>query len=168
VSVTRGPDLVGEIFGSAGFTFTAQPGEYSINVLARPAAGADYGTWGFSLVATAPAPVLTLTATPESTASGGTTSLQWSASNATTCTASGGWSGTKPAAGTETTAAITATTTYTLACSGPGGTSSKSTTVSISASGGAGGGGRFDLATIFLLCAMTGLSLCSGRARCPP
>jgi hypothetical protein len=43
--------------------------------------------------------------------------LNWSAPWATSCTASGGWSGSKAATGTQTLPAITATTTYGLSCS---------------------------------------------------
>jgi hypothetical protein len=43
--------------------------------------------------------------------------LTWSTSpTATRCTASGGWSGTKAASGTQTLASITASTNYTLTC----------------------------------------------------
>ncbi len=98
-----------------------------------------------------PVPVVTLTATPASVASGQTTSLQWSASDATSCTASGGWSGAKSASGgTETTSAVTAPTTYTLTCTGPGGSVNKSVSVSISAPSGGGGGGTIDAALLGL------------------
>lgn len=50
--------------------------------------------------------------------------LTWSTSPAaTSCTASGDWSGTKAAAGTETLAAITVSRTYNLSCTWPGDTS---------------------------------------------
>jgi prepilin-type N-terminal cleavage/methylation domain-containing protein len=42
--------------------------------------------------------------------------LSWSASNATGCTASNGWSGAKTASGTQAFAGISATTTYVIAC----------------------------------------------------
>jgi hypothetical protein len=59
--------------------------------------------------------------------------LQWSSSNATSCTASGGWSGTLATAGSKVTGALTATTTYTLSCTGAGGTTSQSVQVSVTA-----------------------------------
>jgi hypothetical protein len=64
--------------------------------------------------------------------------LRWSASNATSCIAGGSWSGSKPATGSFTTAALTATSTFTLTCSGTGGSVSQSTTVTVvPAAGGA-------------------------------
>lgn len=66
----------------------------------------------------------TLTFTVESTSSGGVAvvpRLTWTTSPAgATCTASNGWTGTKAAAGTELLPAISATRSYTLACSWPG------------------------------------------------
>ncbi len=43
-------------------------------------------------------------------ASGGTSTLTWSSTNATSCTASGGWSGSRPTSGTFVTPALTQTT----------------------------------------------------------
>lgn len=54
--------------------------------------------------------------------------LKWSISNATSCTASGGWSGSKPMTGSQV-VDPEVTTTYTLTCTGPGGTVSQSVTV---------------------------------------
>ena len=68
------------------------------------------------------APTVTLTASPVRITSGATSSLIWSSTNATACTASGGWSGALPASGSQVTAALTSTTTFTLTCTGPGGT----------------------------------------------
>ncbi len=44
--------------------------------------------------------------------------LTWTTTNATTCTASGGWSGTKATSGNETINNVTETTTFTLSCTG--------------------------------------------------
>jgi hypothetical protein len=52
----------------------------------------------------------------------GGTVLEWNASNATSCTATGGWSGAKATSGSQTVSALKADTTYTLSCSGPDGT----------------------------------------------
>lgn len=78
-----------------------------------------------------PAPTVSLSASLNSIASGQTVTLTWSSSNATSCTASGGWSGARATSGTEATPALTAATTFTLTCTGSGGSSSASTTVSI-------------------------------------
>jgi len=83
------------------------------------------------LVGSAPAPTLTLTATPSSVAYHGSSSLTWSSTNTTSCMASGGWSGTEPTSGTFTTPALTSTTTYTLTCTGIGGTATQSNTITV-------------------------------------
>jgi uncharacterized cupredoxin-like copper-binding protein len=77
----------------------------------------------------AAAPTVTLTATPSSIAAGAGASLVWSSTNATTCTASDGWSGTEAASGSHSVGPLTATTTYTLSCTGPGGTTMQSVRV---------------------------------------
>jgi len=79
-------------------------------------------------------PSVTISASPTSVASGATSVLTWSSTNATACTASGGWSGTVAAAGSQATAAITTSTTYTLSCTGSGGSTSQSATVSVASS----------------------------------
>jgi PKD repeat protein len=82
----------------------------------------------------APAPTVTLTATPSSVLQGSTSTLVWSSTDATSCSAAGGtWSGTQPAAGSFTTAALNQTTTYTLACTGSGGTATAAATVTVTA-----------------------------------
>jgi hypothetical protein len=80
---------------------------------------------------TNPPPTLTFSASPTTINSGQSSTLSWSATNATSCTASGGWTGTKSTAGSQS-VSPTATTTYTLACTGAGGTTTKSATVTVS------------------------------------
>jgi subtilase family protein len=68
------------------------------------------------------APTLTLAST--SVAVGKSTTITWSSANATSCTASGSWSGTLASSGSQTiTPAAVGTETFTLACSNLGGTS---------------------------------------------
>ena len=77
----------------------------------------------------APMPTVTMSVSPTSITAGQSATLTWSSTQATSCTASGAWSGSQPAMGSQ---AVTPTTsgsvTYTLACTG-------------SSSGGAYGGG---------------------------
>jgi hypothetical protein len=150
--VTRGSELVGQVFGSNVLRFNAQQGAHSINLLARPDATAKYGTWGFQLAATPP-PTVTLAATPSSIEANDTTSLTWSATGASSCTASGGWSGPRALSGTETSAALGSATTFTLSCTGDGGSASSSATVTIKSSGDGGGGG-VGVGSLLLLAAM--------------
>jgi hypothetical protein len=77
-----------------------------------------------------PAPVLTLTATPGSILQGAASTLAWSASNATSCVAAGAWEGSRPMSGSET-VAPQATSSYVLACQGPGGSATRNATVTV-------------------------------------
>jgi hypothetical protein len=78
-----------------------------------------------------PAPTLTFTANPATIATGGASTLTWSAANATSCMASGAWSGAKPTSGSQSTGALSATTHYALSCSGAGGTISRAVDVTV-------------------------------------
>jgi hypothetical protein len=105
------------------------------------------GTTGRSVtvdVGTSPAPTVTISAAPASISVNGTTTLTWSSTNATSCTASNGWSGTKATSGSEATSALSNTTTFMLTCTGAGGSGNDSTTVTVIAGGGGGGGGGDD------------------------
>jgi hypothetical protein len=62
---------------------------------------------------------------------GQSTTLTWTATNASICTASGGWSGTEPTSGSQSTGALTASQSYTLTCSGPGGSASDTASVQV-------------------------------------
>jgi hypothetical protein len=74
--------------------------------------------------ANSPAPTVTLTANPVSIAAGGTTTLTWSSTNATSCNASGGtFAGAKATSGTQQITNIQAATTFSMVCSGAGGNS---------------------------------------------
>lgn len=80
------------------------------------------------------APSVNFSANPTTVSSGNASRLTWSSTNATSCTGSGGWSGSKTASTTPTsedTASLSATTTFTLTCTGPGGNSARSVTVSV-------------------------------------
>lgn len=77
------------------------------------------------------APTASLAASPTSVASGGSSMLTWSSTDATSCSASGAWSGTKAASGNQLSAALTTTTVFNLACTGPGGNASTSVIVSV-------------------------------------
>jgi hypothetical protein len=88
-----------------------------------------------SASAGAPQPTVSLSANPTTVNAQGSSQLTWSTSNADACTASGGWSGSKATAGSETVGPLSAGTTFTLACTNTaGGTGSNSVTVSVTSS----------------------------------
>lgn len=57
--------------------------------------------------------------------------LSWSVTDATSCVASGDWSGDKPTSGSQLTGELTSSKTYTLTCTGPGGSASDSFIVNV-------------------------------------
>ncbi|MDF2445831.1 MAG: abfB [Moraxellaceae bacterium] len=77
-----------------------------------------------------PAPTVTLTASPNLITPGSSSTLAWSSTNATSCTASGAWSGAQSVNGNATVTPA-ATSTYTLACTGAGGTRTVNTIVTV-------------------------------------
>jgi hypothetical protein len=86
-----------------------------------------------TVTVSAPTPTVQLTANPTSVTSGNTSTLSWSSTNATSCAASGGWSGTDGTSGSQVTVALLATTKFTLTCTGPGGSAAQSTIVTVTA-----------------------------------
>jgi hypothetical protein len=166
-AVTRGADRAGFIFGGGRFSFDATRGNYFVNFIALPAAATNAGSYALKVSSTPPAPVITFAANPLRATSGETVDLTWSATNATGCTASNGWTGTRAVSGTEKSAALTTTASFTLNCTGAGGNTSQTVTVEVTpaASGGSGGGGggAFEFFTLAMLGAL--LAACRARRR---
>lgn len=100
------------------------------------------GCWGYGsltpctaasfVVGASPAPTASLSASPASISTGGSSTLSWNSSNAASCAGSG-----FSASGTSGSAVVypSATTTYSLTCSGPGGSATASATVTVSSGG---------------------------------
>jgi hypothetical protein len=80
---------------------------------------------------TNPAPTVSLSASPASVTAGTASTLTWASANASSCTASGAWSGIQPTSGSVSTGALNQNSTYTLTCTGSGGSVSASATVSV-------------------------------------
>jgi Subtilase family len=89
----------------------------------------------------------TLTLAQNSVVSGASTTLTWSSVKATSCTASGGWSGTLATSGTQSVMPTpVGSATYTLTCSNAGGTSpATSVTLTVTAPPTSHGGGSLDI-----------------------
>lgn len=131
--VTSGTSVVGETVSSGSITFNAPAGDYFVSFIAEPQGTYQAGTYLLTFGTPAAAPTLTLTASPTSVTADGTSTLTWSSTNVTSCTASGGWTGSEPVSGTATTSPIVSDTTFTLTCAGPGGNVSQSVTVDVTA-----------------------------------
>jgi hypothetical protein len=80
-------------------------------------------------------PNVTLAVSPSSITAGGSATLTWSSTNATTCVGSGAWTGSKTTSGTQSTGVITASgdRKFTLTCTGAGGSDSASATLGVTA-----------------------------------
>ncbi len=86
------------------------------------------------IVSTPPPPIVTISANPTSITLSQSSTLTWSSTNATSCTASNAWSGTKPTTGSEAVIPGTlGTFTYILTCIGLGGSATNSATVTVNA-----------------------------------
>ncbi len=155
MAVSSGGHLVGQIFGGGTFHFSAAPGAYQLSFVTIPAAHQQYGSYGVQIVNSPP--VVTLTASPSSVAINATTTLTWTAANATNCTGGGGSFAGPQTIGSGTVAvAVTASTTYTLTCTGPGGSATQSVVVTaIPPANKSGGGGAVDPLLAALLCLVT-------------
>ena len=126
-----------ELLPRSGIPVT--PGNYQFTIVAIPPVNQQYGLYGIQIANSAP--TVTLTASPTSVAIGGLTTLSWTTTSATACTASGGaFSGNQATAG-STSVVVSATTTYTLTCTGPGGSGSQTAAVTATAAAAKSGGG---------------------------
>ncbi len=111
-----------------------------------------------NIASSTPAPTVTISANPTSVAANGVSGLTWSSTNATTCTASGGWSGMQATSGTKQVGPLTASTTYTLSCTGSGGTTQQAATVTVSGGGGTSPPPGTSVPTVTLSAASTSIS----------
>jgi hypothetical protein len=104
------------ITAASSFTRTMEPG--SVYLFEIP------------ITPSTPAPGVTLTAAPPNIASGGSSTLSWSSTDATSCSAVGGWTASTATSGTKS-VSPSSTTTYTLNCTGDGGSGSANATVTV-------------------------------------
>jgi hypothetical protein len=68
-----------------------------------------------------PPPTVTFAALSDAVPAGTMAEIQWSSSDASTCTAGGGWSGEKPTSGSEVVGPVFGSTEFSLSCRGDGG-----------------------------------------------
>ncbi len=108
-------------------TYTANV-TVGVKSLTGSSLASDY-SWTFT-TESFPQPTVKVSVNQTTIGAGGQATLSWSSMNATSCTASGGWSGSQSMSG-STTVSPTATTTYTLACTGAVGTAINSATVTV-------------------------------------
>ncbi len=143
---TRTTTLTFSTAGTYQITATVSDGDlfasYTIGIIAAPASPSQGGPASTpatttppatTTTPTLPAPTLSFTATKTTLTKGTATTLTWSSTNTTSCTASNGWTGSKTASGSTTLTPVI-TTTYTLSCKGGAGdVVAKSVTVVVTA-----------------------------------
>jgi len=100
---------------------------YSLSCTGAGGAGAASTT----VTVVPPVPTVTLTAMPPAIVEGQSSSLNWTSSYASSCTASGGWTGGKGTSGGPLVVKPAQNTTYVLTCTGNGGTASSSLEITV-------------------------------------
>jgi len=154
VVITQGNTREGYVVNSGGDSAqlalgSLSPGTYVLNVLASVNSAAHYGLYGLDV---SPVPTITLNSSADTVISGQQATLTWTTTDASSCVASGGWSGALATSGSQMTGALTATTTFTLTCAGPGGSAAESTQIAVtSAKSASGGGGTISPVTLMVL-----------------
>jgi hypothetical protein len=133
-----GESLLSNLGVVNGYTDTAVSAgiRYYYKISAVNAVGTSAQSNELSAVPTAqsspPAkPKVSLTANPASISYNGSTSLSWSSSNSSSCSAS--WTGLHGTSGSQKVGPLTASKSYSISCSGAGGSASASTTVKVAA-----------------------------------
>jgi hypothetical protein len=138
--------VLGKVYGGGTFTIAATPGNYQLNFIATPGSTStgtqvQYGLYGLQVVNSPP--TVTLTASPTTVTDGATTTLSWTTTNATSCTASGGsFTGSEPTGSGTATVTVSGNTTYSLTCTGAGGSATQSVAVTGTAAPSHSGGGQ--------------------------
>jgi hypothetical protein len=109
---------------------------YPASGVPRPTVGPlDVGAYEYQPGQVIPdEPTVTLAAAPGTIDYNTNTTLRWTTTGATACSASGAWSGGQPTAGTFTTAKMLSNKTYTLYCTGPGGGTRQSVKIRVNES----------------------------------
>lgn len=110
------------------FTTTAAQNGNQFRAVFTNSAGSATSNAATLTVNPANQPTVTLSAVPDPVTLGSSTTLTWTSTNATSCTASGSWSGTKATSGSEVqTPTAAGPVDYVLMCTGPGGNFTAST-----------------------------------------
>lgn len=122
--------------GNLGVT-QAQPGTYSYTLTCNGSGGSASKSATLTVATVAQVPTVTISVNPTTVAPSAPATLIWSSTNATVCTASGAWNGSKSISGNQNVSqAQPGTYTYTLTCNGAGGSTSKSAALTVQSSTG--------------------------------
>jgi hypothetical protein len=129
---TGGPSSNDYVYGRVGFEEVHQVFYWIHNPYTNNTAWRTYVVRPFAFSdSVEPRPTVSLNADPETVAQQGTSTLNWTTFNATSCNASDDWSGSRPVSGSEIVGPLSSDQTYTLTCSGAGGTATDSVVVTV-------------------------------------
>ena len=123
-------------YAPAGTTseFETTPGTPAFTITCTGPGGTATATATVTVTAAVAAPTVTIAVNPTSVTVGDTSTLTWSSTNATACTASGAWTGTQAASGTASEKPTAAgSQVFTLTCTGAGGSANASATLTVTA-----------------------------------
>lgn len=123
-------------YAPAGTTseFESTPGTLAFTITCTGPGGSATATATVTVTAAVAAPTVTIAVNPTSVTVGDTSTLTWSSTNATACTASGVWTGTQAATGTASEKpTVAGAQVFTLTCTGAGGTANASATLTATA-----------------------------------
>ncbi len=165
--ITQGAAVMGKVYGPGVVPLTLAAGDYQLTYSAVPDATEMAGLYGIDVTAI-PAATASLAADSASISPGQSIHLSWTSTNASSCMASGGWSGPQATSGSGVAEGpLSATTTFMLTCTGAGGSSAPaSVTVTVmTSSSGAGGGGALDAAGLSSLALLVLARRRHGRRR---
>jgi hypothetical protein len=115
---------------NTGSLSTAGVYQYTLTCSGSAGSATDTAT---VTVGAPPPPTVTISVNPTSIQGGQSATLTWSSTNATSCTASGSWSGDRPVSGTASTGTLNTAGaySYTLTCSGPSGSAADSALLTV-------------------------------------
>jgi len=128
-SCTASGDWTGNKATSGSQTMSALTSNSNFSLACSGAGGSANDS--VSVTVAAPPPTLSISASPVTVAQNGSTTLTWSTTDATNCTASGDWSGNKGAAGAETISSLMISSQFTLTCNGAGGSVNNTVNVTV-------------------------------------
>ena len=128
---TASGDWSGDKATSGSQTMSALISNSSFSLTCSGAGGS--ATESVNVTVATPLPTLSLSANPSTISQNSSTTLNWSAIDATSCTASGDWSGTMDVSGAVTISSLTVDSQFILTCSGSNGTVNETVNVTVNA-----------------------------------
>ena len=128
---TASGDWTGNMATSGSQTMSALTSNSSFSLTCSGAGGSANDSISVTVAAPPSAPIVNLSASPSSLPYNGSTTLSWSSSNTTGCSASGDWTGNKATSGSQTMSALTSNSSFSLICSGAGGSANDSVSVTV-------------------------------------